>query len=605
MLAFGGATRRQRMPAVQLEGRPDCYEAREHGSAASSGGRGRAEAVAPLQHSNPSRPFLQIPPFPGSAPKRFAEQRDRLAEFADIEVDELIEDIRSARIGGEYWGDQPSIPEQPYLLVRIADAEQRYRELSRIDSGKPVVVWLDGGADRDSSSVNAAKVVCGACDPWHLLGGSLEAIMDADDELALIAAIAGVPTTLVGRGRFADLGRFPSRAAVRRAFRDHVLGACDYFDPYTGEPISFAQAIDRCRFWRRMVDSNRDIGAAVGFAFWKRSTVAPLLWRGSPGTAFHSRVSALRASAQVAVWKSRTSASTLAQLERKGAHLVEVEDGFVRSAGLGADCVPPLSILVDRKAAHFDASRPSELEDLLQNGVFSPPLLARARELRRLIVDSGVSKYDTGRGLLERRIGNKRHVLVPGQVEDDRAVVLGGGPTSNLELLRRVRSAAPDAYIMYKPHPDVEAGHRAGEIPDDVALSVADEIVRDAPIAALLDLADEVHVNTSLAGFEALMRDKPVTTHGVPFYAGWGLTRDLGPVPSRRTATRTIDELVAAALLLYPRYLDPVTGLPCPAEVLVRRLADGQSNRRDGIIVRLRKFQGRCRRGLAGLRNRR
>ena len=80
-------------------------------------------------------------------------------------------------------------------------------------------------------------------------------------------------------------------------------------------------------------------------------------------------------------------------------------------------------------------------------------------------------------------------------------------------------------------------------------------------------MVDEVHVNTSLAGFEALLRGKAVTTYGVPFYAGWGLTRDLGPVPARRTAKRSIDELVAAALLIYPRYLDPVTGLPCPAEV--------------------------------------
>jgi capsular polysaccharide export protein len=118
----------------------------------------------------------------------------------------------------------------------------------------------------------------------------------------------------------------------------------------------------------------------------------------------------------------------------------------------------------------------------------------------------------------------------------------------------------------------VEAGHRTGAIADETCLSVADEIVKNEPVSALLDLVNEVHVNTSLAGFEALMRKKPVTTHGVPFYAGWGLTRDLGPVPARRSAKRTLDELVAAVLILYPRYLDPVTGLPCPAEILVKRL---------------------------------
>ena len=35
--------------------------------------------------------------------------------------------------------------------------------------------------------------------------------------------------------------------------------------------------------------------------------------------------------------------------------------------------------------------------------------------------------------------------------------------------------------------------------------------------------------------------------------------------------------VVAAALLIYPRYLDPLTGLPCPAEIMVRRLVDGSA----------------------------
>jgi capsular polysaccharide export protein len=89
-----------------------------------------------------------------------------------------------------------------------------------------------------------------------------------------------------------------------------------------------------------------------------------------------------------------------------------------------------------------------------------------------------------------------------------------------------------------------------------------------------------------------------VTVHGVPFYAGWGLTIDRGPVPARRTARRTLDELVAAALLLYPRYLDPLTGLPCPAEVLVGRLNNGPLKLRPGAraIVAFRRYIGKIKR---------
>jgi capsular polysaccharide export protein len=189
-------------------------------------------------------------------------------------------------------------------------------------------------------------------------------------------------------------------------------------------------------------------------------------------------------------------------------------------------------------------------------------------------------------------------------VEDDRAVLEGGmGLVSNLELLRRVRDRAPEVYIIYKPHPDVQAGHRRGMIRDNDCRELADEVIREGSISQLIDSVDEVHVNTSLAGFEALLRGKQVTTYGVPFYAGWGLTTDLGAVPARRTARRSLDELVAAVLILYPRYLDPNTGLPCPAEVLVRRLADGHGSGGARPLIWLRRLQGRLRRQLANVAN--
>ena len=372
-----------------------------------------------------------------------------------------------------------------------------------------------------------------------------------------------------------------------------------YFDPFSGEEIEVERAKELCGFWEKLIDSNRDLDAAIGFAFWKKQRVAPLLW-GGRDLRFISRADAAPAGGTVAVWRSRTAPDELRFLEERGVKLIEVEDGFIRSAGLGADCVPPLSIVVDRLGVHFDPSRPSELEILIEQGGFSTELIARAAQLRDIIVASGLSKYESGTASLARR-NDRRHILVPGQVEDDRAMLEGSGEvTSNLDLLRRVRQQAPEAHIIYKPHPDVEAGHRIGAIPEQQALAVADEVIRDASISSLLELADEVHVNSSLAGFEALLREKPVTTYGVPFYAGWGLTRDLGAVPGRRTATRTLDELVAAVLLEYPRYVDPVTGLPCPAEVVVERLRSPEPAE-PNLIVWLRRVQGRVMRRFRNL----
>lgn len=171
----------------------------------------------------------------------------------------------------------------------------------------------------------------------------------------------------------------------------------------------------------------------------------------------------------------------------------------------------------------------------------------------------------------------------------------------NLALLRRARQAEPDAHIIYRPHPDVEAGHRKGALADELVLNWADTIARDSPVAALLEQADTVHVISSLTGFEALLRGCEVVTHAMPFYAGWGLTLDCAPVPARRARVRSLDELVACALILYPRYIDPVTRLPCTPEVLVARLAGrDQARARLTPLIALRRAQGALRRLLAG-----
>ena len=508
---------------------------------------------------------------------------DEAEHLDDDQTDRLIDLVRELKVGGDYWADQPDLTGEPYLLVRVADPSERSRILQKLPASERIVCWNDEPVDHDRS-----VVITGPCDPWSLLSGARHVIVDAHDELALIAEIAETSIEHVG-GEPGDLVS---------NFRKRVAGAA-YLDPFTGERVELEAAIRLCGFWRQLIDSNRDIESAIGFAFWKRPTVTPLLWGGSEVN-FASELDP-DLPGKVAVWKARTSETALAELDQDEGKAIEVEDGFIRSVGLGADCVPPLSIVVDRIGVHFDPGRPSELERLIERGEFSTEIVERARILRELIVASGVSKYAAGPASPVKRTNERRHILVPGQVEDDRAVLLGGADVrGNLDLLRRARRDSPDAHILYKPHPDVEAGHREGGIPDEKCFEFADEIVRDHPISALIDLADEIHVNTSLAGFEALLRLKPVTTHGVPFYAGWGLTRDRGPVPSRRTAERTIDELVAAVLLQYPRYLDPLTGLPCPPEILVRRIAEGAAPR-DGVVVQMRRLQGRLKKRLSGL----
>lgn len=500
-----------------------------------------------------ARAIFALPPFPAASPQAVVrtatsgKPQDHLA----VSPAALIAALRRCRVGGAFW-------EEPW---------------SNPWSASVTMEDLDGNAPE-----------------------------------ALLAAIVGRDVRITKGGTFSALsdttsGEPQREAALLSLVTQHLLHGVSYHDPFTGAVISPLDLIEILAEWRSLIDANRPIVAAFGFARWKRDTIDPLLWAGRPVSFQASQDSVLDAlprGAAIAVWKARVPASFLARLEAGPWHLVEIEDGFIRSAGLGADCVPPLSIIVDDLGVHYDPSRPNRLESLLAEQDFAADELARARRLRDWLVQEGVSKYGIGRtSSIAREGGERRHILVVGQVEDDRSVQLGGGAVrSNLELLRRVRSQASDAWIVYRPHPDVEAGHRRGAIPSRAVLDLADAIDTNSPIGALIAMADEVHVITSLAGFEALLHGKTVTTHGAPFFAGWGLTRDLAPLPPRRGRQLSIDELVVGVLLRYPRYLDPVTNLPCTAEVLVMRMISGVQ-RQNVALVPLRRLVGRIRRASA------
>ncbi|MFM7275515.1 MAG: capsular polysaccharide biosynthesis protein, partial [Gammaproteobacteria bacterium] len=187
---------------------------------------------------------------------------------------------------------------------------------------------------------------------------------------------------------------------------------------------------------------------------------------------------------------------------------------------------------------------------------FPPALLKRAARLGERVVASGLSKYNLQGTQWQRPDGAGEVVLVVGQVPADASVRLGApGIRSDRELLCAARARHPAAHIVYRPHPDVVAGLRGGPALPRQDSAPFDEIATEASITSLLDGVDAVHVLSSLAGFEALLRGRRVHCHGMPFYAGWGLTEDAAPHP-RRTRVATLEELVAAALILYPSYVN-------------------------------------------------
>lgn len=476
----------------------------------------------------PIEPFLRSPPFPWVAKDVAAVSRAGRSAIADPPA--LIARLSKARVGGAFWLPTGRNPWTGDDVV-----------VGRPDSDAAIAGWLRGAVVRGRDNAPLAEETLAA-------------------------------------------------AALQR------IASAVYRNPFTGRESDAMAAINVLVGWRRSIEANRDIGAVVGMAQWKRDAIAQFLWDGERSPRFIGPGRAGVHPGAVAYWPSRAPEGFADGLRRRGHPAWPVEDGFLRSDGLGAECRPPMSVILDRQGGiYFDPSQPSEIETILATHNFSPALLARAQALRHTIVAGRLGKYGVdaaARVRLDLPRG-RRVVLAVGQVDDDLSVVRGGaGVAGNAAFLARVRAEEPDAYILYRPHPDVAAGLRRGRIPDPVKAGVVDRVVAGGSLLALVECAQGVHVLSSLTGFEALLRDREVTVHGQPFYAGWGLTRDLAPPIARRGRPLSLDALVAGALILAPRYRDPVTLLPCPPEVLVSRLIAGQG-REETALTGIRRAYGR------------
>ena len=514
--------------------------------------------------------------------------------------------LREARLGGPAGLPDPGSaalgvgPREAVLVLdpcdpaRAPQARRLWEAASAAAAGRPVLAVRAPEAPAAAAPLLPATGPARLA-PWTLIDAAA-ALHALPGPTALLAAIAGVPV-------HPPDGPVPDGLAWLAA----LVAAARCADPIRATPIPIEEAIPLLGAWRAQEAANRRIAVCLGMSFWKRRAMAAALASAAGAPAFvrtggEAIATAARRGGAIAVWASRAPAGLEARARAAGVPLVWVEDGFIRSAGLGAGFLPAASITLDVRRPYYDPAGPSDLESLLATAAFAPALIARAAALRAALVARGVTKYNLpGDAPRLPETPGRCRILVPGQVEDDLSVLRGGtgAVRTNRDLLRAVRAANPDAFIAFKPHPDVEAGFRRGAIPAREAAALADMVIERAPIAPLLAQVDAVHTITSLTGFEALLRGLAVTCWGQPFYAGWGLTEDHVPLP-RRVRRLGLDELVAGALILHPRYQDPVTHLPCTPEALIDRLAQA-APWRGGIAARLRRWQGAA---LARLRGR-
>lgn len=432
--------------------------------------------------------------------------------------------------------------------------------------------------------------------PQVLLEGAI-AVYTVSSHLGFEAVLAGHKPQVFGRPFYAGWGltedhggplpRRHRNLTRAQMFAAAMILAPTWYDPCRDRLCSFETALDQLQAEVRAFRDDRAGHVATGMRMWKRGPLQGFFGREKP-----LRFAAPHKAARIAqaqgrgrlIWADKGSAES-----GRGAAW-RVEDGLIRSRGLGADLVPPLSLVLDDLGIYYDPTRPSRLEHLIAQPL-RPGQELRAERLVARLIASGVTKYNLGGAAPQVPEGHR--ILVPGQVEDDASLRLGGGDVrTNLALLERARAENPGAILLWKPHPDVEAGLRPGKVPAERLRGLVDATLSGVDAAAALGLADEVWTMTSGLGFEAVLRGLPVTCLGAPFYAGWGLTRDLGPVPARRQARPTPAALAYAALIGYPRYRDPITGRPCPVELIVERIADGQTLPRSAVLRVLALAQG-------------
>lgn len=261
-------------------------------------------------------------------------------------------------------------------------------------------------------------------------------------------------------------------------------------------------------------------------------------------------------SAEILVWGYKECKNVKKFAKKFNLSITRVEDGFLRSIGLGIDHTLPFSLCFDKTGLYYNSQEPSDFEKLANehSSTITQEQIRCAKIFRDEFIKNNISKYNLT-NITNFKYPNKkqRRVLIIGQCENDLSIKYSSSKIStNLGLIEFVKGKEPNAELIYKQHPD--------EIYKKVQILNIKSLVnividKNISMNDLFASIDKVYTISSLLGFEALCRNIEVETLGMPFYAGWGLTKD-SIKSDRRTAKLCIDELFALAYIIYPTYLD-------------------------------------------------
>lgn len=326
------------------------------------------------------------------------------------------------------------------------------------------------------------------------------------------------------------------------------------------------------------IASNHGRWVCVVARRWKKVVLQDYL-QGATSLQFYTKLprhpSVYRHADNLLVWGRQTSIPHELLVQHPHLKVVTAEDGFISSRGLGLTGSFYYSLLLDRLGVHYDTQAPSQLQQMLNQHPLTMSDEHFGEELIDFIREHRLNKCNLASHDVDAAATLPRHrttILAIGQVEGDQALRYSQSPIrSNKDLLRVIREKHPEAWVVYKPHPnDVRKGYLSGNRAF-LWSQHCDQLACDGDISHWIDAVDSVHVISSTAGLEAMIRGKPVHTYGTPGYAGWGITSDWADQPGR-SRRLNINQLTAIMLGHYPRYYNWSNGRFCDAMSCLRHL---------------------------------
>ncbi|HEX7035941.1 MAG TPA: capsular polysaccharide biosynthesis protein, partial [Pseudomonadales bacterium] len=226
-------------------------------------------------------------------------------------------------------------------------------------------------------SLSRVKVLADHAHPARLLEEA-DAVYTVTSQMGFEALLWNRPVRTFGMPFYAGWGLTedtvpaPERrgqATLEKLAYAALIAYPRYVHPETGERCDAEDVLAHLALQRRMRQRLPETVYAAGFSPYKR----PLVRRfcGGSEVRFVRSPEAAPAEPPLLVWGTRPVPDH--------PRVIRLEDGFLRSVGLGADLIRPISWVLDDQGIHYDATRPSTLEHIRQTTRFDGALLDRAR----------------------------------------------------------------------------------------------------------------------------------------------------------------------------------------------------------------------------------